>query len=250
MIMAINLYLLHSSTLFCISSINNFKISPRLLLFAFIGCISALFGFNDIIFASVFTILKLLIEVVLICDIKPSKSNCVFTVFILALSLLAETLFNLGYIKAVFYMSLLFVFVGGCCLIFRFIRKYKLRRNVMTVTTNKGVKRLTVLSDSGNMLKDPINGLPVIVASVNELKDIIPQNVFFALGLSKEYDTVSNVYTIPYKTIAGSGILYGFRPDQCQINGKDIDCIIALCNNEGNFGGDCSALCNPDILEV
>lgn len=249
MIIAINLYLLHLSMLFCISSLLSLKIAPRILLIALIGCVNSLLIFKNNIVKFCFIIIKLMMEAILICNERISVRKVVLSVFIILISFVTEMVFIDGNNSVIIYCSILLLLTGLIYPLIRWMLKYLVRKKEMIIITKKGEKKLQVFLDSGNMLREPVNGLPVIVVILKEICDIVPLNLLFALGLSKENDA-SIVYAIPYKTIMDEGVLYGFRPKGCIINGREIQCVIAVCNNKGEFGGDCAALCNPDILEV
>lgn len=71
------------------------------------------------------------------------------------------------------------------------------------------------LCDSGNLLVEPISGLPVIILSGELMEKIAP-------GLEKLSDGLSyrKIRIIPYNTLTGSGILYGYIPDCVKIDGN------------------------------
>lgn len=116
------------------------------------------------------------------------------------------------------------------------------------IVSDRGEIHLPLLKDSGNLLRDPQRKLPVMVVRAQEMLDVAPLAVLFALGLCPQADD-ARVYPVPYKTLGGSGVLYGFEPKACSVEGRPVRCLVALCQDTDKFGGDCSALCNPEILE-
>lgn len=98
-----------------------------------------------------------------------------------------------------------------------------------------------LMKDNGNMLTDPISLDPVIVVSKEVFGDIAadPQKAF-----------PSSMRIIPVRTAAGSDILYGFRPEKCEIRefGKkkrrEVRVVIALTNGN-RFTGTYDGLMPP-----
>ena len=123
------------------------------------------------------------------------------------------------------------------------------RKDRVYIRTGRGEMCLKTLKDSGNLLREPRSGLPVIVVRAEDAAEAAPLSVLFALGMS-DTDDETVIYPVPYRSLGGSGVLYGFRPESCIMDGTDVKCVVALCRGSDMFGGDCSALCNPDVLEV
>ena len=123
------------------------------------------------------------------------------------------------------------------------------RKDRVYIRTGRGEMCLKTLKDSGNLLREPRSGLPVIVVRAEDAAEAAPLSVLFALGMS-DTDDETVIYPVPYRSLGGSGVLYGFRPEGCIMGGTDVKCVVALCRGSDMFGGDCSALCNPDVLEV
>lgn len=68
-------------------------------------------------------------------------------------------------------------------------------------------------TDTGNMLSDPLSGVPVAVASPSALENILPQKMLSAMmkpDLSMEY----KLHLIPCKTVSDSVLMAAFRPDK------------------------------------
>lgn len=123
------------------------------------------------------------------------------------------------------------------------------KKEELYIKTYRGEAVVKMFSDSGNLLKDKNSGRQVIILRAEDAVNIAPLSALFALGLSNEQDNVK-IYPISYKTLGGGGVLYGFKPQKCIIKGREVECIIALCSACERFAGDCSALCNPYILEA
>jgi stage II sporulation protein GA (sporulation sigma-E factor processing peptidase) len=104
---------------------------------------------------------------------------------------------------------------------------------------NKSIK-IKSLIDTGNNLKDPINGSPVIVVENNIIKGILPENI------------ENRIRIIPFKAIGlENGILKGYRVDKIEILEKKIvktDVVIAICDFALSKSGEYYALMNPALL--
>lgn len=120
-------------------------------------------------------------------------------------------------------------------------KKYSLRDYLHIVVCKDGkAANLTVLVDTGNLLRDPIEGSPVIVAEQCALRGIIGKGDVF-----ENIDKMDGVRLIPFATIdSDNGLLVGFKPDKicCKTPLKD-DVIIAVTPKK--FNAEYNALAGP-----
>lgn len=112
--------------------------------------------------------------------------------------------------------------------------------------------------DTGNYLKDPLNGSKVIVSYLNALKDILPvdklNNINNYTSDIKEDSIFSRIRIIPYKAVGvENGTLTGIKTDMIIARSKNNvkvnkDITVALHNK--SFLGDSSyeAIAYPEIL--
>lgn len=101
------------------------------------------------------------------------------------------------------------------------------------ISVDNKEKKIEGFLDTGNELKEPATGLPVI---------IVERNIFRDTNLNK-YDK----YFIPYKTVStSSSKLEGFIPDEISIcnnnNIEHIEAIIGLCDSKLSDHNDYQAL--------
>lgn len=89
--------------------------------------------------------------------------------------------------------------------------------------------------DTGCDLKEPFSQLPVIVVE----KDII--------DLSGKDERSLRV--IPFETMSGNGMIYGFKPDKLLIDGKEIKegCYIGVCENK--LKGETRSIMGTELTE-
>ena len=129
----------------------------------------------------------------------------------------------------------------------RVITRTKSRKSV-TVTVRHGGKEVTLdaLCDSGNLLRDPISGDPVMTVSSDTLVPLIGEAVCSALTsceVGKLGDLPVKVRLIPIKTASGGGMCAAFHPDGMTVSlprkkKKAVRCLIApLAVPRRYFGG-------------
>ena len=125
--------------------------------------------------------------------------------------------------------------------------------------------KLKAMLDTGNMLKDPISGMPVIVVEKQELYSILPKklldNIDKLIGGEaenlleqvEEKEIFTRFRMIPFSSVGKqNGIMLGFKSDQVVIEKEDgtqmkNNVIIGIFNQ--NFGKNYSALISMDLLE-
>ncbi len=103
------------------------------------------------------------------------------------------------------------------------------------------------LSDTGNLLKDPISQAPVIIAEGKFIGSLFPEGI-----PSLEAGETSNVKLrlIPYSSLGNKGgMLAGFIPDEVRIDGRKASkVIIAISPDALSKEDEYNALFNPNIL--
>ena len=98
---------------------------------------------------------------------------------------------------------------------------------------------LEAMSDSGNMLKDPIGGKDVVIIDRKRGSRLVPS---LALGdfSSLPQNVAKSLRLIPVRTATGEGILAAFCPDEVTLefegDTKQIDVLIALSKEDMKDG--------------
>ena len=97
------------------------------------------------------------------------------------------------------------------CLIFACLLPRCSRARCVSVelSAEGGHLRLTALVDSGNLLRDPVTGLPVIVMSRNAASRLVP--------LPGEDNLTPGMRLISVRTVAGPSLMAVFRPEQVRL---------------------------------
>ena len=133
------------------------------------------------------------------------------------------------------------------------------RRNArITVSYHGKTVRLQAMTDSGNLLREPMSGRPCIVADVGAMAAVLPRELIAAArqndptlvgGLAPHHG--KNVRLIPTRTASGEGMLLGIRVDRIVIEGekrsREVEAMIALADLGGNAEGN-DALLPPQLL--
>lgn len=120
------------------------------------------------------------------------------------------------------------------------------------LTVSLGQRKMTfeAMSDSGNMLKDPIGGKDVVIVDREKAKGLVPALTLGKMG-SLPPSIASRIRLIPIRTAAGEGMLTGFSPDMAELDfggeKKEIDVIVAL-SAEALSGSGCEAIVASDYF--
>lgn len=104
-------------------------------------------------------------------------------------------------------------------------------------------------ADSGNALREPFSGLPVIVCHADSVKEVAPAAVLDFLSPAANSEASQGLRLIPYETVGGEGLLPAFRPDKVEIakTGRELECYVALTRRPF-AAGEFSAIYNPSLF--
>lgn len=124
-------------------------------------------------------------------------------------------------------------------------------------------KKIKTLIDSGNMLKDPINGYPVIVIEEKAVENILPKDLLIAMkeiqgGETKNLENkyISRIRLIPFSSLGKqNGMLVGIKIEKIKIifKGKEeyiSNVIVGLYNNKMTKENNYNGLVGLDLLNV
>lgn len=153
--------------------------------------------------------------------------------------------------------SVFFVFAallsGVISLIYGKYREKTLRcRKVSAQITVLGKQReFELLCDSGNLLREPFHGKPVIIVSADSFEGIPELEHFKGDYSSGEESLYSAMYRlkagyIPVSGVTGKGTLIYFCPDRICVDGKNLEAAVAIDSSGNNYNG-CDGII-PQIL--
>ncbi len=106
----------------------------------------------------------------------------------------------------------------------------------IVVEQNGCIVELFAKKDTGNDLKEPFSGLPVVVAEKDSLKEIKTEK--------------TEIYRlVPFNTLGGSGLIPAFKPEKMYLkkDGKEVECYLAVFDGKLSHGS-YNCLINPQIL--
>lgn len=151
------------------------------------------------------------------------------------------------------------------------IVKTKLRKKDMIyeIKIKIGEKKLDVkaMLDTGNLLKDPISGMPVVVVEKKQLYSLLPTKLLdnidkliggegeSLLDQIEEKEVLTRFRMIPFSSVGKqNGLMLGFKADQVVIEKEDgsqikEDVIIGIFNQTLSKTQNYSALIGLDLLE-
>lgn len=143
----------------------------------------------------------------------------------------------------------IFIILAGAAAILSLIfgRLYDRKKSTKTaeveiVFDNKRVNAVA-LCDSGNLVREPIGGLPVIFITEKKLCELLP-NALADLILSGSTDGLSRldpdharrICALPLRGVGSRRMALGFKPDGVYVNDREkTGCI--CCTGESSYGG-------------
>lgn len=129
-------------------------------------------------------------------------------------------------------------------------------------------QRVMALVDTGNRLRDPLTGHPVVVIEQSVLQPLLPANLQPAVEQMEAGDLTavsrllaserwsSRFRVIPFSSIGRKhGLMVGFRPDEIRlvVDGRAVpagDCILAVCKGPLDPDGAYKALVHPELVQT
>ncbi len=110
--------------------------------------------------------------------------------------------------------------------------------------------------DTGNSLKEPFSGLPVIVARKSSIEGILPSDMLINIADDTSKSNINllqnvkhKIRMVPFKTVSGDGLLPAFQPGGISISGgPEKTAYIAVCS-DSILPEETSALINPDLID-
>lgn len=129
-------------------------------------------------------------------------------------------------------------------------------RYEILIRANGKTVALKAKVDTGNTLKEPFSGVPVVVASYVSVEMLAPTAIKAQIPLHSKNlswqnikaNELKNVRLIPFKTVAGDGLFPAFKADFIEIQGEKKEAYIAVCN-EKIFNDGYQALICAELIE-
>lgn len=135
-------------------------------------------------------------------------------------------------------------------------RAGRIARKRVSVTIAAFGRGLTVeaMCDSGNMLREPFSGKPVVILSAKRVGSMLPSELAHAAcdptGIAALPDgMLGKIRLIPTKTVTGDGMMLSFTPESISIDGNITDAVVALDVNSDGYEG-CDAIVGQELLNL
>ncbi len=108
--------------------------------------------------------------------------------------------------------------------------------------------KLSAMTDTGNLLREPIGGKPCLLADAEALRSILPKEILLAAKQGSAFsvervgtEDAKNIRLVPAKTASGEGILLALRMDRILVDGgsgaREVDAVVALTELGRSAGG-------------
>ena len=148
---------------------------------------------------------------------------------------------------------LLFLFTCGAYGLFwlwhRLLPRDKGRGRLQAFVVEQGGKTQTLLArgDTGNSLREPFSGLPVIICRREKLQSLAPRELLS--WQEGEFLPGAGLRLVPFESLGGKGLLPAFRPERVTLGkgGPPVGCYLALSPVPFAAQG-WDALYNPDLF--
>lgn len=214
---------------------------PRLLAAAAVGAAGAVIVFCIDAPAFAAALLKLALSaVMIICafGFHKRRTAVYFLIFTLFMAILSGAVIFIisafsGNVNSVIKNGIVYFDMSGRAFFFSLIAAYpasffllsllkeKRKRGFYEITVTKNGKSVsfTALYDSGNLLKEPLTGKPVIVAEWEAVKELFPYADFEEIAKAP-YE--HGFWTVPYRAMGGNGTLAAFSADGARVRDKEL----------------------------
>lgn len=164
---------------------------------------------------------------------------------------------NLAVVGHAVYLDLspllLFLFTAAAYLVLWLFQKLFHREDLshqsrrFLVEQNGKSVQIWARADTGNTLREPFSGLPVLVCTPSALGEAVPAGLAGLLERGEPPGPGSSLRLVPFESLGGSGVLPAFRPERvlCLPEKEPVSCYVALWER-GFAAGPYQALYNPD----
>lgn len=118
----------------------------------------------------------------------------------------------------------------------RLFKRKSIEKDITVIAEFEGRRiEFQCMCDSGNLLREPVTGRPVIITGYSTLYPLLPPELHYAFkrkntaALSNiDMKYMKHVRIIPISAVGHCGILLGFIPDKIIINNVERDACIAI----------------------
>ena len=123
----------------------------------------------------------------------------------------------------------------------------------LEITLGRRNIKTTALCDSGNLIRDPLGGLPIIFITRKKAAELFSSELMRAVS-GNDPDAISNlpdatakrIRAVPIRSVTSSSLAFAVKPDRIWVNQTEKSACIC-CTGEDSYGG-CEALLPTSLL--
>ena len=125
----------------------------------------------------------------------------------------------------------------------------------LKITLNEKCVEFDAFFDTGNNLKDPVSGLPVIVTNIKSIENLLPESFVYEF-LHNSCISEMFIYHncnlrlkfVPFHTISENGLMLCFVPDMITIDENEVKALIGISQKCISHDLSYNAILNPQII--
>jgi len=132
------------------------------------------------------------------------------------------------------------------CILLARLFTYRKGASFAEITIRRGSRtaKTTALVDTGNLLKDPLSGSPVILVSAKSIEYLYP--VLHSGNIGEN----TKLRLIPSGSVGGEKLLYGIIPDEVKVDGIVCRAVLVVEDIPENHYGGYGALCPGSLIQT
>lgn len=130
------------------------------------------------------------------------------------------------------------------------------REVVCRITVGDKTRDLTLMTDSGCLLREPMTGRAVVLLSARAAAGLVPPSLLSTdEGLTPQlsYDERKRYYLIPYQTVSGRRLMHGYRPDSAEIGSgrrrRDEAVVVGVIRGQVGIPEGCDGIISSEIAQ-
>ena len=124
------------------------------------------------------------------------------------------------------------------------------------ITVGETTRNLTLMTDSGCLLREPMTGRAVVLLSARAAEGLVPPALFTTEeGIEPilSYEEKKRYYLIPYQTVSGKRLMHGYRPDVALIGEgrrrREEALLIGLVRDSSGIPDGCDGIVSSEIAQ-
>lgn len=124
------------------------------------------------------------------------------------------------------------------------------------VRVGERVRDLTLMTDSGCLLREPMTGRAVVLLSARAAEGLVPPALLSTeegIEPTLSYDERKRYYLIPYQTVSGKRLMHGYRPDSAEIGAgrrrREEAIVVGIVRDPAGIPEGCDGIVSAEIAQ-